>query len=107
MLVSFFTFLSDVKRLVHFNGTTFDLPYLTHKALFYQMEDPLSSIASLDLYQALRPFQSILGLSSMKQKNVEQYLSFPCLLYTSWVVFLLVSFLLVLSFLKLLTFVFP
>lgn len=39
MLVSFFTFLSDVKRLVHFNGTTFDLPYLTHKALFYQMED--------------------------------------------------------------------
>ena len=29
MLVSFFTFLSDVKRLVHFNGTTFDLPYLT------------------------------------------------------------------------------
>lgn len=77
MLVSFFTFLSDVKRLVHFNGTTFDLPYLTHKALFYQMEDPLSSIASLDLYQALRPFQSILGLSSMKQKNVEQYLSFP------------------------------
>lgn len=77
MLVSFFTFLSDVKRLVHFNGTTFDLPYLTHKALFYQMEDPLSSVASLDLYQALRPFQSILGLSSMKQKNVEQYLSFP------------------------------
>ena len=77
MLVSFFTFLSDVKQLVHFNGTTFDLPYLTHKALFYQMEDPLSSIASLDLYQALRPFQSILGLSSMKQKNVEQYLSFP------------------------------
>ena len=77
MLVSFFTFLSDVKRLVHFNGTTFDLPYLTHKALFYQMEDPLSSVASLDLYQALRPFQSILGLSSMKQKNMEQYLSFP------------------------------
>lgn len=57
-----------MKQLVHFNGTTFDLPYLTHKALFYQMEDPLSSIASLDLYQALRPFQSILGLSSMKQK---------------------------------------
>ena len=25
MLVSFFTFLSDVKQLVHFNGTTFDL----------------------------------------------------------------------------------
>ncbi len=77
MLVSFFTFLSGVKRLIHFNGTTFDLPYLTHKALFYQMEDPLSSIASLDLYQALRPFQSFLGLSSMKQKSVEQYVSFP------------------------------
>ena len=71
MLVSFFTFLSDVKRLVHFNGTTFDLPYLTHKALFYQMEDPLSSIASLDLYQALRPFQKV---NHGKHDQSEQHL---------------------------------
>ena len=33
MLVSFFTFLSDVKQLVHFNGTTFDLPYLTQSTV--------------------------------------------------------------------------
>lgn len=77
MLVSFLSFLSGVKRLIHFNGTTFDLPYLAHKALFYQMEDPFSSIESLDLYQLLRPFQPLFRLSSMKQKSVEQYLSFP------------------------------
>lgn len=75
LLVSFFTFLSTAKRLIHFNGTTFDLPYLAHKALFYQLPDPFSSIASLDLYQELRPFQAFFGLSSMKQKSVEQYLS--------------------------------
>lgn len=77
MLASFLAFLAEKKRLVHFNGTTFDIPYLDHKTLFYQMETPFPDLPSLDLYQALRPFQAFLQLSSMKQKSVEQYLSFP------------------------------
>lgn len=75
LLCSFNVFLSDKKRLIHFNGTTFDLPYLEHKTLFYQIESPFSGLDSLDLYSVLRPFQAFLGLSSMKQKVLERFLS--------------------------------
>jgi uncharacterized protein YprB with RNaseH-like and TPR domain len=60
--------------LIHYNGTTFDLPYLMKKYRFYGLKDPIFPRASSshDLDRILRPFKRILSLSSMKQTDLER-----------------------------------
>ncbi|HIV26033.1 MAG TPA: ribonuclease H-like domain-containing protein [Candidatus Scatomonas pullistercoris] len=74
LLRLFSEFLRNFTEAVHYNGQTFDLPYLSHKYEFYRMENLLPTLESLDLYRVVRPWQKILGLPSLKQKDVEQLL---------------------------------
>ena len=60
--------------LLHYNGDMFDLPYLRHKCEFYGLPDPFAGMESTDIYRKIRPLQKILGLSSLKQKAVEDFL---------------------------------
>ncbi len=71
VLKSFFTFLSNYKTIIHFNGTTFDLPYLLHKCERYCLPYTFDSYQSIDLYQLLRPLKKILKLPNCKQKSFE------------------------------------
>lgn len=40
VLLAFSELLSTKKLLFHYNGTTFDVPYLMHKYTFYQLPAP-------------------------------------------------------------------
>ncbi len=71
LLAAFFALAEGCEALVHFNGTTFDLPFLKKRAVTEHMEDPLSELASVDLYQLLRPLKKILHLTHMNQKSLE------------------------------------
>ena len=75
LLQQFSAFLQEenASALIHYNGDTFDLPYLHSKYTFYGMPDPLAVMQSQDLYRQLRPYRQILGLSAMKQKDIEKY----------------------------------
>ena len=74
LLRSFDAFLAETgaETLIHYNGDTFDLPYLRSKYDFYGMPCTSDVPGSNDIYRSLRPFRSILGLSSMKQKDCER-----------------------------------
>ena len=74
LLEIFSSLLEQEKTLIHFNGNTFDIPYLMHKSTFYQMELNWDGTTSLDLYQKLLPFKKLLGLEHMRQKDLERYL---------------------------------
>lgn len=78
MLTAFADLLTSgqIKKpiLVHYNGNTFDVPYLTNKFLFYKIPDPFPSLQSLDLFREFRKLKKPLGLSSMKQQDVEKFL---------------------------------
>ncbi len=76
LLEAFAEFLRPYRRLLHYNGAGFDLPYLRKKYEFYQQETPFSGMDTLDLYRRFRPFQKMFGLSSMKQKSLEAYAGF-------------------------------
>lgn len=74
VLEAFFQFLKDFKILVHFNGDGFDIPYLLKRCAHLGVNGSFDGIVSLDIYKKVRPLKRLLGLDSLKQKAIEQFL---------------------------------
>lgn len=74
LLTAFFTFLKGYSALVHFNGDMFDIPYLLKRCRRYGLPYDFSQVTSIDIYRRIRPFKKLLGLDSLKQKSIEQFL---------------------------------
>lgn len=72
ILSKFSQLLYEKKYVIHFNGKTFDVPYLMHKYNFYQMEQSWDDIIQIDLYQKVLPFKKMLHLEHVKQKDLER-----------------------------------
>lgn len=80
VLTEFSAFLRRFDTVIHYNGQTFDIPYLKGRYEYWELPDPFlepSPKDSLDLFRVLTPMKQFLRLDSMKQKAVEQLLSFP------------------------------
>ena len=77
LLQAFFDAAAGCDTLIHFNGTTFDLPFLRERARLLcraGIADSMDGKRSLDLYQKFRPLKRPLGLSRMNQTTLEQFL---------------------------------
>lgn len=80
VLSAFLSFAGRFHTLVHFNGDTFDLPFLEKRLRKLRTipEPPKSryfeTFESIDIYKRIRPWKKYLGLASMKQKSIETFL---------------------------------
>lgn len=74
LLHSFFSFLKQFKILIHFNGDGFDLPYLLKRCRYFGLPYDFSGVTSVDIYKRIKPYRKLMGLESMKQKAIEQFL---------------------------------
>lgn len=74
LLHSFFTFLTNYKILLHFNGDGFDIPYLMKRCQHFGLDYNFSQITSIDIYKKIKPYRNLLQLDSMKQKAIEHFL---------------------------------
>lgn len=76
ILTAFLSFLSGFHTLVHFNGDTFDIPFLKKRirALGLLGESGFEHVASVDIYKRVKPFKKHLGLLNLKQKSLERFL---------------------------------
>ncbi|MGN0252161.1 MAG: ribonuclease H-like domain-containing protein [Oliverpabstia sp.] len=74
VIMIFSELLNAHKYLIHFNGSTFDVPYLMHKYTFYQLEQSWEHLEQIDLYRRLLPYKNCMGLTRMRQKDLEVYL---------------------------------
>ena len=72
VLTEFFGFMQDYQWLVHFNGTTFDLPYLLQKCAILKLPYNFDHIKSLDIYRKINPFRGLLKLPDCKQSTLEK-----------------------------------
>ena len=73
----FFSYLTKETICIHYNGTTFDIPYLKERCKQQNISTkPLDSIQQFDYYTVIRPLKSILNMKDCKQVTVEPYAGF-------------------------------
>lgn len=60
------------KRLLTYNGSTFDLPYLLHKCRQHGLDFKIMD--SYDIYKKLLPCKKYLPVENLKQKTLEEFL---------------------------------
>lgn len=74
ILSAFLTFAEPYSYLIHYNGNTFDLPFLRRKADKYGIPYTLSSKKGLDIFRRITPYKNFLKLPDCKLKTVESFL---------------------------------
>lgn len=77
LLKTFSDIVKTKKHLVHFNGTSFDLPYLIHRYEALGLEHPFSKIQQTDLYRELLHMPSFFKqMENHRQKTFETLVSY-------------------------------
>lgn len=74
VIESFFDFLDSYRTLVHFNGDTFDIPFLLKRCRALGLNRNFDRVESIDIFKRIKPYKRHLGLSNMKQKSIEAFL---------------------------------
>lgn len=75
---SFFSLLSKYKYLYHFNGRTFDIPYIRNKCQKHNIKisDDIEKILSesIDILASVRPIKKLLSIEKANQTSLERWL---------------------------------
>ncbi|MCR5834992.1 MAG: ribonuclease H-like domain-containing protein [Lachnospiraceae bacterium] len=72
VLVSFYELLKGFTTIIHFNGTTFDMPFVAERGEKYNLDFDFSKYNSVDIYKSAKPFARFLKMVNNKQKTFEQ-----------------------------------
>lgn len=75
IITEFLNFASNYEYLIHYNGNTFDLPFIEKRASIYSINSTLSSKNGLDIYKRIYTYKNLLKLEDCKLKTIEQYLN--------------------------------
>ena len=74
LIKAFFTFAETYSYLMHYNGNTFDLPYMKQKIAQYGLTYSFDEFDGIDIYRRIVPYKSFLKLPNCKQKTIEYFL---------------------------------
>lgn len=74
ILTAFADFAGKYFTLIHFNGNTFDIPYLCEKMAQYDIDFSFEQFEGIDLFRRLSPFKQFLKLANCKQQTLEDFL---------------------------------
>lgn len=75
ILLAFFAKIKNYKRIVHYNGSGFDIPFIQNKLKQHNIDESFDHIESFDIYKKLLPYKHLLPVDNLKLKTVESYLS--------------------------------
>ena len=74
ILLTLFAFLRPYKTLFHFNGNSFDLPFILGRCKKYGISESFDGFYGLDIYKRISHCKHFLGLPNCKQKSIEGFL---------------------------------
>ncbi len=74
VLLNFFSFLKPYKTLLHFNGNSFDLPFILGRCEKYGIVQNFDHFQGIDIYKRISLCRHFLALPNCKQKSIEGFL---------------------------------
>ena len=74
LIKSFLSFAGNYSYLIHYNGNTFDLPFIKNKAAKYGLPCSFTNMEGLDIYRRIMPYKNFLKLPDCKLKTIELFL---------------------------------
>lgn len=77
LLSAFISFASRYTYLIHFNGNSFDLPFLKQKSQQHGLNCDFDQMEGLDIYRRIVPYKNFLKLPDCKLKTLEYFLGIP------------------------------
>lgn len=72
LLRAFTSFAATFSRFVHFNGLTFDVPFIAAKCKKHALR-PFEPADQLDIYKCISPYKNLLHLPGCRQKQIEEF----------------------------------
>ena len=72
VIMAFQKFIKDYDCLIHFNGNSFDIPFVNDRADNYNIDLDLDRLKSVDIYKDISSLKNVLNLPNMKQKTLEE-----------------------------------
>lgn len=76
ILLGFGEFLKPFDTIIHYNGATFDVPYLEKKYKSYHIPSPFQKKHSIDLYRQLSHKKNLFSISNEKLTTMERLFGF-------------------------------
>lgn len=76
LLFRFSQYIKNFKVALHYNGTTFDFPFIKKRFERYHISSRILDIKEIDLYTELRPLHRFFNLDNLKLKTVEAYFGY-------------------------------
>lgn len=76
LLYKFSHWIRRFKSAVHYNGTSFDFPFIKKRLHKYNISSRISDLIEIDLYTHIRPFQRHFNLGNLKLKTVENFFGY-------------------------------
>ena len=74
ILMEFNEMILDFDLIIHYNGSSFDLPFIESRMKYFNMKSNIKEINSFDIYREIRKNQGYLELDNLKLKTVEESL---------------------------------
>lgn len=70
---AFSSFAETFRYFVHFNGLTFDVPFLQAKCKKHALP-AFTPVCQCDIYKSISPYKNLLHLPGCRQKQLEEYI---------------------------------
>ncbi len=72
VITDFLNLMKNFSNVLHFNGNSFDIPYIRQKCIKYELKDPFEGKESIDLFRIACRYKNLLRLKGLKQKEIEK-----------------------------------
>lgn len=74
VLMAFHKFIKDFDTIIHFNGNSFDIPFVKERGEKYMLEFNFENYKHIDIYKSVSSINHLLKMENQKQKSFEKLL---------------------------------
>ncbi len=75
VLTAFYQFIKNFTTIIHFNGNSFDMPFIKARGENYRLNFNFTDFQGIDIYKSISGFAHIFKLENQKQKTYEKLLN--------------------------------